>query len=108
MLAGRSGVSTLNYQCVYDYELPTRIGAKLAVEPTEVLPRVEARRLDRSEQVAVIASREAWQDSGLAEGGVDPERLAVIIGTGIGGAGTLLSQDDLLEGPGLRKVSPLT
>ena len=39
---------------------------------------------------------------------VDPERLAVVIGTGIGGAVTLLDQDDLLEGPGLRKVSPLT
>jgi 3-oxoacyl-[acyl-carrier-protein] synthase II len=108
MLAGRSGVSTLDASWVTDFNLPTRIAATLAVEPSEVLPRVEARRLDRCEQVAVIASREAWQDSGLAEQEVDRERLAVIIGTGIGGAQTLLSQDDLLEGPGLRKVSPLT
>ena len=108
MLAGRSGVSTLDADWVTAYNLPTRIAAQLAVSPTEVLPRVEARRLDRSEQVAIVASREAWQDSGLAEDGVDPERLAVIIGTGIGGAGSLLAQDDLLEGPGLRKVSPLT
>ncbi|MEV4314330.1 beta-ketoacyl-[acyl-carrier-protein] synthase family protein [Actinocrispum sp. NPDC049592] len=108
MLAGRSGVSTLDAQWVADFDLPTRIAATLAVDPTEVLPRVEARRLDRCEQVAVIASREAWKDSGLDEGAVDPERLAVIIGTGIGGASTLLNQDDLLEGPGLRKVSPLT
>jgi 3-oxoacyl-[acyl-carrier-protein] synthase II len=108
MLAGHSGVSILDKQWVADFDLPTRIAATLAVEPTEILPRVEARRLDRCEQVALVASREAWKDSGLNEGSVDPDRLGVIIGTGIGGAQTLLSQDDLLEGPGLRKVSPLT
>jgi 3-oxoacyl-[acyl-carrier-protein] synthase II len=108
MLAGKSGVSTLDASWVTDFDLPTRIAATLAVEPTEILPRVEARRLDRCEQVALVASRQAWQDAGLGEDGVDPERLGVIIGTGIGGAQTLLNQDDLLEGPGLRKVSPLT
>ncbi|MBP2331288.1 3-oxoacyl-[acyl-carrier-protein] synthase II [Kibdelosporangium banguiense] len=108
LLAGKSGVSTLDVGWVTDFGLPTRIAATLAVEPTEVLPRVEARRLDRCEQVAVIASRQAWADAGLTGDSVDPDRLAVIIGTGIGGASTLLNQDDLLEGPGLRKVSPLT
>jgi 3-oxoacyl-[acyl-carrier-protein] synthase II len=109
MLAGQSGVGSVeDLDWVRDFGLPTTIAARLAVEPTEVLPRVEARRLDRCEQVAMIASREAWKDAGLDEGSVDPERLAVIIGTGIGGAHTLLAQDDLLEGPGLRKVSPLT
>jgi 3-oxoacyl-[acyl-carrier-protein] synthase II len=108
MLAGHSGVSTLDAQWVTDFGLPTRIAATLAVEPSEVLPRVEARRLDRCEQVALIAARQAWQDAGLGDDGVEPERLGVVIGTGIGGAQTLLSQDDLLEGPGLRKVSPLT
>jgi 3-oxoacyl-[acyl-carrier-protein] synthase II len=108
MLAGKSGVATLEADWIDRYSLPTRIAAALAIEPTEVLPRVEARRLDRSEQVAMIASRQAWQDAGLSEDAVEPERLGVIIGTGIGGAQTLLDQDDLLEGPGLRKVSPLT
>lgn len=108
MLAGHSGVAILDEAWVTDFGLPTRIAAKLAVEPTDILPRVEARRLDRSEQVAIVASREAWKDAGLDSGAVDPDRLAVIIGTGIGGASSLLAQDDLLEGPGLRKVSPLT
>jgi 3-oxoacyl-[acyl-carrier-protein] synthase II len=76
------------------------------VSPLETIPRVQARRLDRCEQVALVAAREAWAHAGAPE--VDPERLAVVIGTGIGGAVTLLDQDDLLEGPGLRKVSPLT
>jgi 3-oxoacyl-[acyl-carrier-protein] synthase II len=108
LLAGRSGVSTLDADWVDKYELPTRIAAQLAVQPTDVLPRVEARRLDRCQQVAMVAAREAWADAGLGEDSVEPERLAVVVGTGIGGMLTLLYQDDLLETAGLRKVSPLT
>ncbi|HET9142441.1 beta-ketoacyl-[acyl-carrier-protein] synthase family protein [Actinophytocola sp.] len=110
MLTGRSGVSTLEYDWLERFDMPVRIGATLAVEPTEILPRVEARRLDRCEQVAIVAARQAWRDAGFGEPGegVDPDRLAVVVGTGIGGAMTLLNQDDLLENVGLRKVSPLT
>jgi 3-oxoacyl-[acyl-carrier-protein] synthase II len=108
LLAGRSGVSTLEADWVEKYELPTRIAAQLAVEPTDILPRVEARRLDRCQQVAMVAARQAWEDAGLGEDSVEPERLAVVVGTGIGGMLTLLYQDDLLETAGLRKVSPLT
>ncbi|MFI9813722.1 beta-ketoacyl-[acyl-carrier-protein] synthase family protein [Saccharothrix variisporea] len=108
LLAGRSGVKPLETDWVERFELPVRIAAQLAVEPTEVLPRVEARRLDRCEQVAVVAARQAWADAGLGEDDVDKERLGVVVGTGIGGALTLLNQDDLIEESGLRKVSPLT
>ncbi|AXB44197.1 beta-ketoacyl-[acyl-carrier-protein] synthase family protein [Amycolatopsis albispora] len=108
LLTGRSGVSTLHAEWVEKFDLPVKIAARLAVDPTEVLPRVQARRLDRSEQVAVIAARQAWADAGHNEDTVEPERLAVVVGTGIGGANTLLDQDDLLETTGLRKVSPLT
>jgi 3-oxoacyl-[acyl-carrier-protein] synthase II len=110
LLAGRSGVSRIEADWVDRYDLPVKIAAQLAVDPSEVLKRVEARRLDRSEQVAIIAAREAWRHAGLGELGekVEPERLAVIVGTGIGGALTLLTQDDILESGGVRKVSPLT
>ena len=113
MLAGRSGVKSIDdeeHEWVRRFELPIRIAAPMAVSPDAVLPRVQARRLDRCEQVALVAAKEAWADAGLGEPGevVDPDRLAVVIGTGIGGAATLLDQDDVLEGPGLRKVSPLT
>ncbi len=113
MLAGRSGVRRIDddeHEWVTRHQLPVKIAATLAVPPTEVLPRVQARRLDRCEQVALVAAKEAWTQAGLGEAGdqVDPERLAVVIGTGIGGAVTLLDQDDLLEQGGLRKVSPLT
>src|SRR5258705_5291997 len=107
MLAGRSGVTTLTQD--WAAELPVRIAAQLSVEPTEVLDRVKLRRLDRSEAVALIAAQQAWADAGLANGnGVDPERLAVSIGSVIGGAQTLLAQDDILEASGPRRVSPYT
>jgi 3-oxoacyl-[acyl-carrier-protein] synthase II len=104
--SGKSGVVALTEDWVDRYDLPVRIAAKLAVDPNDCLPRVQARRWDRCEQVAVIAAREAWQHAGAPE--VEPERLGVVIGTGIGGALTLLGQDDLLENAGMRKVSPLT
>ncbi|WP_232662600.1 beta-ketoacyl-[acyl-carrier-protein] synthase family protein [Pseudonocardia sp. TRM90224] len=115
LLAGRSGVRRIDddeHEWVDRHELPVKIAAPLAVAPTDVLPRVQARRLDRCEQVALVAAKEAWHHAGLGDPKenpqVDPLRLAVVIGTGIGGAVTLLSQDDLLETGGLRKVSPLT
>jgi 3-oxoacyl-[acyl-carrier-protein] synthase II len=110
LLAGRSGISRIEADWVDKYDLPVKIAGQLAVDPSEVLKRVEARRLDRCEQVAIIAAREAWQHAGLGEPGsvVEPERLAVVIGTGIGGAVTLLGQDDIMENEGVRKVSPLT
>jgi len=109
LVAGRSGVGPLRADWLDRFDLPVKIAAQLAVEPTEKLERVQARRLDRCEQVAVIAAREAWADAGLdGDQQVEPERLAVVIGTGIGGALTLLHQDDLLEQYGMRKVSPLT
>lgn len=106
MVEGRIGVTALHAPWVDRFDLPVRIHAPLAVEPTEILPRVEARRLDRCQQVALVAAREAWADAG--EPDVDPERLGAVVGTGIGGALTLLGQDDLLETEGLRKVAVLT
>src|SRR4051794_27614054 len=64
LLAGRSGVSRIEADWVERHELPVKIAAQLAVEPSEVLKRVEARRMDRCEQVAIIAAREAWQHAG--------------------------------------------
>ncbi|GIG90263.1 beta-ketoacyl-ACP synthase II [Plantactinospora endophytica] len=106
MLAGRSGVGPLTQE--WAGQLPVRIAAQLAVEPTEKLDRVKLRRLDRSEAIALIAAHEAWADAGLADSPPEPERIAVSVGSGIGGAQTLLAQDDILEASGPRRVSPHT
>ncbi|MCW2535364.1 MAG: fabF [Modestobacter sp.] len=106
LLAGRSGVSRITEDWVKDF--PAQLVARLAVDPAEQIDRVRARRLDRSQQVAVIAAEEAWRDAAGANAGVDPERIAVVFGTGIGGALTLLGQDDVLEQKGPKRVSPHT
>jgi 3-oxoacyl-[acyl-carrier-protein] synthase II len=106
MLAGRSGVGPLTEKWAAD--LPVRIASRLRVDPSEVLERVKLRRLDRSEAIALIATQQAWSDAGLAGSEPDPARLAVSLGSGIGGATTLLAQDDILETSGARRVSPHT
>ncbi|WP_369394244.1 beta-ketoacyl synthase [Streptomyces sp. CG1] len=102
LLSGVSGVSLLDEE--WAAGLPVHVAAKLAVEPAALLPRVEARKLDRGEQLAMLSAREAWQDAGVPQ--VEPERLAVVIGTGTGGVLTTLGQDDIFEQNGIRRLSP--
>jgi 3-oxoacyl-[acyl-carrier-protein] synthase II len=104
LLAGHSGVRTLTEE--WAHTLPVTIAARVAVEPSEMMDRVEMRRLDRSEQFALIAAREAWKDAGTPE--IDLERLGVVVASGIGGVITMLDQYDILKNRGARFVSPHT
>ncbi len=107
LLEARSGVRRLDAE--WAAQLPVRIAAPAAVDPGDVLDRVEARTLDRSQQLALVAAREAWADAGFsADAGVDPDRLAVVVASGIGGVLTLLTQYDVLRERGARRVSPHT
>ena len=104
MLAGRSGATALTGD---EYaSLPARIAAWAAVDPASVLDRVQARRLDRCEQFAVVAAREAWADAGAPE--VPPERLGVVVSSGIGGISTILAGYDTLRERGWQRLSPFT
>ncbi|MFF9286701.1 beta-ketoacyl-[acyl-carrier-protein] synthase family protein [Streptomyces griseosporeus] len=102
LLDGKSGVRLLEEDWAAD--LPVHVAAPLTVDPAAQLPRAEARKLDRGEQIALLSAREAWQDAGAPQ--VEPERLAVVIGTGTGGILSTLGQDDILERAGLRRMSP--
>lgn len=104
LLAGTSGVRLLTED--WAQTIPVHFAARVAVEPSEAMERVEMRRLDRSEQFALIASREAWKDAGSPE--IDKERLGVVIASGIGGVTTMLDQYDILREKGARFVSPHT
>lgn len=109
MLAGRSGIRPLT--AAWAEALPVRIAGQIAVEPAEVLDRVQARRLDRSTQFAVISANEAWADAGFTgttiDAGLDPDRVGVALASGIGGVTTLLDNYDTLVAKGPRRVSPL-
>ncbi|MFF3490112.1 beta-ketoacyl-[acyl-carrier-protein] synthase family protein [Streptomyces sp. NPDC002795] len=104
LLDGTSGVRLLEEE--WAAELPVHVAAGLTVDPASLLPRPEARKLDRGEQLALLSAREAWQDAGAPR--VEPERLAVVIGTGTGGVLTTLGQDDIFEASGIRRLSPFT
>ena len=104
LIAGKSGVRLLTED--WREQLPVHFAARVEIEPAEQMERVEMRRLDRSEQFALVASREAWKDAGSPE--LEKERLGVVIASGIGGVITLLDQFDNLKEKGARGVSPHT
>ena len=104
LLTGRSGVRALEDERYT--ELPVRFAGQVAVEPLEVMDRVEARKLDRCQQLALIAAREAWADSAQPE--IDPERLGIAFATGIGGIVSLLDNYDTLLSRGWTRVSPMS
>lgn len=103
-IRGESGIVTLTQE--WAAQLPVRFAGVLCVDPGDVLDRVEARRLDRSQASALIASREAWADAGAPE--VEPERMGTVVGTGIGGVITLLDAYDVLKDRGPSRISPHT
>lgn len=104
LLAGKSGIRTLSEE--WANTIPVNFAGRVAQEPSEVMDRVEMRRMDRSEQFAIVAAREAWKDAGSPE--IDGERLGVVIASGIGGVITLLDQHEILKEKGSRFVSPHT
>src|SRR3546814_18491197 len=75
LLAGESGIRRLEDEWVAD--LPVQIGGRVAVEPSEVLERVKARRWDRSTQFAMVAALQAWADAGLEDAAIDKTRPGV-------------------------------
>ena len=106
LLAGESGISTIDKEWVAQYELPVTFAGQAKVNASEVLTPQEIKRLDPSSQFALIAAREAWADAGSPD--VAPERLAVEYATGIGGVWTLLDAYDALKEKGPRRVLPMT
>ena len=104
VLAGRSGARVLEHKWAAD--LPVRIAATVDQDPAARLDPSLARTLDRSQQLALWAADDAWADAGRPD--VEPERLAVVVASGIGGIITLLEQYDLLRARGPRRVSPYT
>jgi len=106
LLAGKSGVSLIEAFDVSEY--PTRIAAEIKnFEPELYVDKKEARRMDRFVQFAVAASVQAIKDAGLAIGeDADPERVGVMVGSGIGGLGTWEDQHNILLEKGPKRVSP--
>jgi beta-ketoacyl ACP synthase len=106
LLDGRSGIGPLESAFVSDYDLPVRIGGVLRMALSDHLTRVEQRRLSFVEQLAVVLGRRLWSDAGLDD--MDTDRLAVAVGTGLGGGDALIGAVDAMRAGGYRKVSPMS
>jgi 3-oxoacyl-[acyl-carrier-protein] synthase II len=104
MLAGTSGVHRITED--WADSLPVKIAARAVADPVAVIGRVQARRMDRCEQLALVAAREAWADAGSPA--VDPWRLGVAVTSGIGGIGSILAGYDTLREKGWDRISPFT
>lgn len=105
-IAGKSGITRLS---LVDPELfSSQIAGEVKdFDPVELLGAKETRRNDRYTQLAIVAARQAWADSGLSEASIDPERVGVVIGSGVGGLGTYEEQHTIALERGPGRISSL-
>lgn len=105
LLHGVSGVNKINaFPCDH---LPVQIAAEVKnFDPTNWIDLKESKRMDRVTHFGLAAAEQALQDSGLLDCHINPERVGVIVGSGIGGIQTLEQQHENLITKGSRFVSP--
>ncbi|MBT0772832.1 beta-ketoacyl-[acyl-carrier-protein] synthase family protein [Kineosporia sp. J2-2] len=107
MLRGESGVGLID-DPEWVGKLPTELVARARVDPlTEIEPALR-KRLGRTEQLAVVAAGEAWKDAGLDTAGVDPDRVSVVISSGITDMNAVIGGYDALRERGWKRVPPMT
>lgn len=104
LLAGKNGIGPITYFDTTEYK------AKLAgevkdFEPKDYMEKAEVLRSDRYAQLGMAAAVQAVEQSGII-GTVEPERIGVYFGSGIGGIQTFSEQQTKLLEKGPRKVSP--
>ena len=105
LLEGKSGI---DYISLFDAEgFESRIAAEVnEFDAAPILGRKETRRLDRFAQFACVAALEALDDAGLDMANEDPDRVGVLIGSGVGGIMTITEQHKILLNKGPKRVSP--
>jgi 3-oxoacyl-[acyl-carrier-protein] synthase II len=105
ILKGESGIAPITHYDPGQYKV--RIAAEVkGFDPIALFGSRESRRMDRFCQFAVVAAQQAVQDAGLLIENENPERIGVIIGSGIGGLGTLFEQFKVFSERGPDRVSP--
>ena len=102
VLSGQPGIRVIDEPWV-DVQ-PSKIAGIMTVDPADILDRVDVRKMDRSQQAALIAAREAWADAGITS--IDPDRLGAVVASGIGGITSLMTSYDTLLERGPSRISP--
>ena len=103
---GQSGIQSLKDD--WSLDLPVRIGGRVPPSALEGLSSLLRRRSDRCAQLALVAARQAWTMASSSTDGIHPSRVAVVLGTGIGGLSTMHEQHLQLTEGGPDRVNPLT
>ena len=103
---GLSGIRSLTDHWAVD--LPAQIAGRVPPAALDQLSPLTRRRSDRCAQLALLAARQAWQMAVSQTAGIDPSRIAVVLGTGIGGLSTMHEQHLQLTQGGPERVNPLT
>ena len=106
VITGRSGISALT--AAWSEDLPVRLAGCVPDDATQALEPLLLRRSDRCAHLGLLAAREAWGMASASIGGIDPSRVAVVLGTGIGGLHTMHEQHNQLTAGGPTRVNPLT
>ena len=107
LIEGKSGTAPITKFDASTF--PVRFAAEVkGFDPLNYMDRKEAKRADQYTQYAVAAARQGMEDAGLANGtnGLDPDRIGVIIGSGIGGLKSFEEQHDIYRERGAGKISP--
>jgi 3-oxoacyl-[acyl-carrier-protein] synthase II len=105
ILAGKSGAAMITHFDASKHK--TRFAAEVkGFDPVALFSTRDARKMDRFTQFAVAVAMEALDQSGLKIDETNRDRVGVVIGTGIGGIGTLLDQAEVLRERGPERVSP--
>jgi beta-ketoacyl ACP synthase len=105
LLAGESGIRELTDDFVTKWDLPVRIGGHLVDDIDEHMTRIDMRRMSYVQRMSKLLAGRLWETAGKPE--VDPDRFAVVIGTGLGGGEKIVETYDAMNVGGPRKVSPL-
>ena len=105
LLAGESGIHVLEDEFVTKWDLPVKIGGHLKEPLDPLMTRLEMRRMSYVQRMAKCLGNQLWEQRGSPE--VDPDRFAVVIGTGLGGGEKIVETYDAMNEGGPRKVSPL-
>ena len=103
---GQSGIDLI--QDDWSLDLPVKVAGRVSPEALGDLSPLQRRRSDRCAQLALLAARQAWASALSLTEGIDPNRIAVVVGTGIGGLSTMHEQHRHLTQGGLERVNPLT
>src|SRR5688572_5087695 len=107
LIAGKSGTAPITKFDASNF--PVRFAAEVkGFNALDFMDRKEAKRADHYTQYAVAGARQAMNDAGLGDGinGMDPDRIGVIIGSGIGGLKSFEEQHDVYRDRGVSKISP--